>query len=560
MIAMNRLSHEQLSLRNAACYLVLLALALPFVATAPLHAEEPEEPKPESQPTSQPDSQPTTTSTSTTTTSQEDEEDEEEDEYLAILNGRVVTVSGPTLRQASILVKNGKIAEIAPEIVIPDEATVIDAKGKWVYPGLIAASAGGIHGGGKADDTTDVFSLNMTVALAGGITSAIAGNDAAKLTYGTTDGMIIKRGLYTNIGRSWRGPMALADFRADLQKVRDYLRDLEAHKIEKETDKEAKPPAKDWLKGKYANYLKLLKRETTAVASANQAQDLLTLAGLARDFDFRLVIRGGYEAWTVADKLARADIAIILTPRTVVDGDDRSNRPTGASLETAKILADHGIPFAIVPPTTSITLWGLAGRDLLHLNMEAAFAVRGGLSEAQALRAITLDAARVLGIDKSVGSIEVGKDADLVVADGDPLYFMTQVHHTIVNGKVAYAKEKDTLFAHIRPEGNQIVPDFDDVWPRKLAWPDDHAGSVIHGEKKKKAAKEAEEKKKAAEEKAAAEKKAADEKAAKAAEKEEKPATDAGKEKESDKPKSEDEPADSPPSDKPEPAEEPALR
>ncbi|MGE3182446.1 MAG: hypothetical protein AB7N71_12510, partial [Phycisphaerae bacterium] len=80
---------------------------------------------------------------------------------------------------------------------------------------------------------------------------------------------------------------------------------------------------------------------------------------------------------------------------------------------------------------------------------------------------------------------EVGKDADLIVTDGDVLHFMTQVHQAIVNGKVAYEKEKDTLFAHIRPTGAPIVPEFDDVWPRRLEWPSDFAGSVLHGEKTK---------------------------------------------------------------------------
>ncbi|MEW6253595.1 MAG: amidohydrolase family protein, partial [Planctomycetota bacterium] len=123
------------------------------------------------------------------------------------------------------------------------------------------------------------------------------------------------------------------------------------------------------------------------------------------------------------------------------------------------------------PPTPGITLWGVAGRDLLHLNMEAAFAVRGGLSDDDALRAITIDAARLLGVDDRVGSLEVGKDADVVVCDGDILHYMTQVRYTIVNGRVAYDKSKSTLFAHIRPEGKPAPAEFDDAWPKRLEWP-----------------------------------------------------------------------------------------
>jgi cytosine/adenosine deaminase-related metal-dependent hydrolase len=85
------------------------------------------------------------------------------------------------------------------------------------------------------------------------------------------------------------------------------------------------------------------------------------------------------------------------------------------------------------------------------LPMEAAFAVRGGLPEAAALEAITIGAARVLGLEGRIGSIEEGKDGDFIVCDGDLLHYNTLVQWTIVNGRVAYDKEKESLFAHIRP-------------------------------------------------------------------------------------------------------------
>jgi predicted amidohydrolase YtcJ len=179
----------------------------------------------------------------------------------------------------------------------------------------------------------------------------------------------------------------------------------------------------------------------------------------------------------VADRLGRAGVRAVVSPRT--DGgfgggpqpDERLNRPNGPSIENAHRLHRHGVPVAVVPISPVIGLWGIAGRDLLHLNMEAAFAVRGGMSNEAALRAITLDAARVLGVDDRVGSLEPGKDADLIVCSGDILHYLTQVHYTIVNGRVAYDKAQDTLYAHIRPEGKLEPVEFDDQWPRPLAWP-----------------------------------------------------------------------------------------
>lgn len=428
---------------------------------------------------SAPASDPTTTSSTSTgtTTSQKTEEKES---YLAIVNGIVHTVTGPTLLRATVLCKNDKIIAVGDDLRLPLECTVIDAAGMHVYPGLVAASSGGIHGGTPVEDNTDLFGLNMEIALAAGITTAIAGNDVAKLTFGTTDGMIVRRNVYVDLASGWRTPIARAELRRDLEKVRSYRRDLQRYEVQKANeDKDAKEPDKESIKGKFEQYLKLMKGEAVAVISADEQPALVALAGLAREFGFRLIVRGAREAWTVAGVLARADMGVVITPRNTTEADERYNRLTGSSVESARILMDHGVDVAVVPPLSTIVTFGIAGRDLLQLNMEAAFAVRGGLSNAEAIRTITIDAARILGVGERVGSIEVGKDADLIVTDGELLHYMTLVQQTVVNGKSVYEKSKSSLFAHIRPTTTQraAVPEFDDVWPRRLAWPEDLAGS-----------------------------------------------------------------------------------
>ena len=127
--------------------------------------------------------------------------------------------------------------------------------------------------------------------------------------------------------------------------------------------------------------------------------------------------------------------------------------------------------FAIIPRSTGIATWGIAGRDLMHLAMEAAFAVRGGLPNDAAIRAITIDAARILGVDHRVGSVEVGKVADFAIVDGDLLHYMTMARWTVVNGRIAYDKKKDSLLNHIRPDGNLDAPAPDEYWPRSLGEP-----------------------------------------------------------------------------------------
>lgn len=420
---------------------------------------------------------PTSDATSTSTASSTTQSAEKKDHYFAVINGLVHTVAGSVLDGATILCKNGKIVEIGRTVALPPETEVLDATDRFVYPGLVVASpASSIHGAEPPEDSTDVFSLGLEVALVGGITTALAGNTAAKLTFGSVEDIVIRRNIYIPLSYDRGAYEARRELRADLDRVRQYLRDLRKHEIELETNKDAKPPEKEWLRDKYERYFKLLKRESVAVVSASQAADLIDVCDLARQYGIRIVVRGAHEGWIVADELGRAGVSAVVSPRRNVPRDYTLNRENGSTIENAKILHDRGVMVAIVPETVSALpfIVGVGGRELLHLNMEAAFAVRGGMTNDEALRAITIDAARILGVDDRVGSLEVGKDADMVITDGDMLSFMTQVHHTIVNGRIAYSKTADTLYAHIRPSGKPEEPaPQDDAWPKSLVWPSD---------------------------------------------------------------------------------------
>lgn len=407
-----------------------------------------------------------TTTTSTTSTSTAPAK---KDKFLAVINGRVITVTGPVIERGTVLCKNGTIDQVGREVQIPTDCEIIDARDRWVYPGLIAAAAIGLHLGSPPEDNTDVFSQGMNIAVASGITSALSGNDVLKLSFGSVDDMVVRRNVFYNLGYP-RTAVERAKFLSDLDRVRAYQRALARHELEKQRDKDAKPPDKDWIKGRYEEFRKLLAGETVAVQSANTAAELTELTELATRYGFELVVRGAHEGWIIASALGRAGCSAVITPRTLVLPDERRNRPNGSTIENARHLRDAGVPIAIIPPAQIVSIGGLAGRDLQHLNMEAAFAVRGGLSNDDALRAITIDAARILGVDDRIGSLEAGKDGDLLVADGDILHYMTQVHYTVVNGRLAYAKARDSLFAHIRPEGKPEIPQFDDQWPRRLEW------------------------------------------------------------------------------------------
>lgn len=442
------------------------------VATKPGDAESQPTTEPASQPTtepaSQPASQPTTSQAAESEPASKEAEEaasqpaEPEDSYFALVGGIVHTVSGPDRRGVTILAKNGRIIEIGDRVEIPEDATTLNVKGFHVYPGLIACEARGIVGSNPPQDTTNVFGTILRLANAGGITTVFNRDTAAKASYGNVENLPLRTDLFESIRVNRASEKR--QLREQLEKARSYLREMEAYeKAKADGDEDAKKP--DDPKG-LEQALKLMKQSCSAYISANDKNDLVFLAEIANEYGIQIVVSGAAEGWSVADRLGRAGIRAIVTPRRQSGEDPRRNQPTGSNIENPAILYQHGVEIAITAQSPGISLVGLAGNDMQHLPMEAAFAVRGGLPESAAIKSITLGAARVLGIDDRVGSIDVGKDADFIVTDGPLLDFYTMVQWTIVNGDVVYDKEQESLFAHIRPRTPTNQPASFKFWPR----------------------------------------------------------------------------------------------
>ena len=134
--------------------------------------------------------------------------------------------------------------------------------------------------------------------------------------------------------------------------------------------------------------------------------------------------------------------------------DPKDPEHTGSNLAQARILAEAGVPVAVTCPSgrfggSGVGTNGILGQDLNTPHVDAAYAVRGGLDNRKALRTLTLDAAEAIGVGDRVGSLEPGKDADILILDGDPLHYATFVTTAVVNGKVVYEKGKEALFGHI---------------------------------------------------------------------------------------------------------------
>lgn len=376
-------------------------------------------------------------------------ESEDEEEVLVLVGGEIHTGLGGVLRDATILVREGKIEAFGYDVDVPEDAEVVDVSGMRVYPGLIAVGSFGLFGSsGNLDDSVDPYNQNMTLALSAGITTAVDGNTVAKLKRGHVEGLVVSTSAFESLSYSNGNPQGQLKVEQDLKRAADYIRDYRAWEDEKKSNKEAKEPSK---KGIDQKSLRILRSEVRPRFNADSRTDLLEIARLAQRFGFRPIISGCREGWTVADELGRAGATAIVTPRSRRPKDESLLRDGGSSIENAAILYNHGVNVVVVPASRGISLGGIVGTDLLHLPVEAGFAIRGGLPELAGLRSITIEAARVLGVDYRIGSIEVGKDADLIVTDGDLLHYQTFVQWAIVDGEIVYDKQAEMFFAHIRP-------------------------------------------------------------------------------------------------------------
>ncbi len=265
-----------------------------------------------------------------------------------------------------------------------------------------------------------------------------------KMSVGSIDGMFVTKNAFFHVNSgSLTGRLAKHKWRQTVAAAKLYIKELAEYEKKKAAgDKKAKAPKKAVSDG----ILKLVKKEISMRVPASTASGMRNMIALAKELDYRLVIDSAVEAWVVADELVDADVSVIFTPRTLRNPELGKEDTTGSYIAASGVLEKAGVPFAITPMGSSISLMGLAGRDLTSLPLEAAFVIRGEASEQTALESITITPARMMGLDDRVGSLEVGKDADILILNGNPLDYRTYVQHAMVNGRMAYNRKKDKVF------------------------------------------------------------------------------------------------------------------
>lgn len=381
-------------------------------------------------------------------------------EMLAVRGDRVETMAGPAIENGVVLIEDGRIARVgrADEVPVPAGTRVLSAK--VVTPGLIDAhSVVGFSGYLNQDHDQDQLDPNEAIqpelrAVDGynprerlveyvrgfGITTLHTGHAPGALVSGQTmivktignsveEAVIRKEAMIAaTLGDDARAKgdekkppgtrsKAVAMLRAELVRAQGYMkkRAVEDEKKRPEPDLRAEALAK------------LLSGEVPLLVTAHRATDLLAALRVAKEFKIRLVLDGAAEAYLIADEIKAAGVPVIIHPTMWRSGRGETEN---ISFETASILKKRGILVALQSgyesyvPKTRIALF------------EAAVAAANGLAPAEALATVTIDAARLLGVDDRVGSIEPGKDADLALYDGDPFEYTSHCVGVVINGRV----------------------------------------------------------------------------------------------------------------------------
>jgi imidazolonepropionase-like amidohydrolase len=392
-------------------------------------------------------------------------------QVVAIRGGTVHTLAGPDIESGTVLVENGLITAVGINLSVPADATTIDATGLHVYPGMFdAMSRLGLTEVGAVAVTNDYSELgtynphllamtavhpaseHIPVARANGITHTVAAPNARSGGIGgqgsllhldgwTVEEMVIEPSVglilswpnmqtssfdyatYTRVERSFREAKKeyderIAELTSWLEGAQQYKSALEAGvAVERDLKLEA--------------LVKVIDGELPFLINANSERAINGALDFAAENNLRIVLTGARESWKVADRLAEANVAVLLGPT--------QSLPAGEDWGYDQVFAAPGQLYAAGVKFGFASFNASASRNLPY---EAASAVGFGLPYEEALRAITINSAEILGVGDQLGTIETGKIANIIVTDGDPLEIQTQILHLVVNGLISSTDNK----------------------------------------------------------------------------------------------------------------------
>ncbi|MCX8160605.1 MAG: amidohydrolase family protein [Candidatus Saccharicenans sp.] len=390
---------------------------------------------------------------------------------VAIKAGKILTMAGPVLDNGLILIENGKIKAIGRDIKLPEGAAIIDEPEGWVLPGLIDAqsSLGLVDETGRSEneelsdpnvaqlnviDGLNPFDKRIAQARAAGITAAlvspgrrsvIGGQMAAvRLRGQTADEMIllspagmkfsIGEGPKQAFGEKGRLPstrmgnvyvirQALLEAREYAEKWSGYEKKLAEAKKAKKGLADIQAPKRDL---KLEALARVVKGELKAFIECYRMDDIGAALRLVDEFGLKAVLVGCAEGYLLAEEISRRKIPVIVGPFGIGPKRTETER---VEISNAAKLHRAGVKVVL----QSEVQYGLG--TLEELPLVAALAVRGGLPEDEALKAITINAAEVIGVGARLGSLEPGKEADLVIFSGHPFDYRTRVKRVLIAGQ-----------------------------------------------------------------------------------------------------------------------------
>ena len=378
---------------------------------------------------------------------------------LCIKNGLIHDAVNREAYKGDILIENGKISAIGSDISVTEGTEIIDAEGLQIYPGFVEAHCHlGLDNyacGFEGDDYNEMTDIicpqlrgcdgiypqdpTLKMAAEGGVTCVATGPGSATVLGGTfvaiktvgkrVDKMIVKdpiamkcafgenpKRCYRDKSCSCRMDIA-SKLRETLKRARDYM-----ERKELAGDDISKCPVYD---PKLEALIPVLKKEIPLKAHAHRADDIFSAIRVAKECDVRLTLEHVTDGSLIAEELAEENYPVAVGPTF---GHATKLELINKSFETPGILAKAGCQVSIITDSPVI--------PQQYLALCAGFAVQSGMDEFDALKAITINPARHIGVDDRVGSLEVGKDADIVIADGSPLISTTRIIKVLIDGNI----------------------------------------------------------------------------------------------------------------------------
>ncbi len=376
----------------------------------------------------------------------------------AIMNGEVHTVAGGVIANGDVIIRDGLISQVGADLIPPTGATVIDASGKVVTPGIFAplssigleeisldaeANDAGPNRGegfplGAALDAVDAFRPSSTlipVNRAGGVTRALAAPDPGDSLFAGAGAVIDLSGEASSVTKPKAAQIAVMGYggasRAGDTRMgawammREYLD--EARSFAANPNDYVRRNREDRFTLSDLKALgPVISGDQPLIVYINSEADIRNLIRLKNAYGLSVVIAGGSEAWKVAGPLASANIPVILDPLFNLPSQFED---LGATLKNAGRLNAAGVRIAFYNPP------GFGAHNLRLLTQQAGNAVAEGLPHDAAIAALTINPAQMFGLDDQLGSLEPGKIADVVIWDGDPLEVSTRAEAVFINGE-----------------------------------------------------------------------------------------------------------------------------